>query len=92
MTKIDVQPWDTLEKKHQNSLTKLAQDNKAHLLHMSNISDEGIANVKKTACEILLDFRLAQKTKDPKKAENVLNRIHIAQPKVTRAVRPPIIP
>jgi len=52
---------------------------------MSNISEEGIANVKKTACEILLDHRLAQKTKDPKKAENVLNRIHIAQPKGARA-------
>lgn len=59
---------------------------------MSNISEEGIANVKKTACEILLDHRLAQKTKDPKKAENVLNRIHIAQPKGARANRPPIIP
>lgn len=82
LTKVDVQPWDTLDKKHKENLTKLAKDNKAHLLHMSNISEEGIANVKKTACEILLDHRLAQKTKDPKKAENVLNRIHIAQPKV----------
>jgi len=40
---------------------------------MSNITDDGIADVKKTACEILLDHRLSQKAKDPKKAENVLN-------------------
>jgi len=40
-------------------LTELAKENKAHLLHMSNISDVGISDVKKTACEILLDHRLA---------------------------------
>ena len=85
LTKIDVQPWDTLPEEYKITLTNLAKENKAHLLHMSNISEEGIANVKKTACEILLDHRLAQKTKDPKKAENVLNRIHIAQPKGARA-------
>jgi len=47
---------------------------------MSNITDDGISDVKKVACEILLDHRLAQKAKDPKKAENVLNRIHVALP------------
>ena len=59
LTKIDVQPFETLPENHKQTLTKLAKDNKAHLLHMSNISEEGISNVKKTACEILLDHRLA---------------------------------
>jgi len=59
LTKVDVQPWETLEKKHREALTELAKENKAHLLHMSNITDSGIADVKKTACEVLLDHRLA---------------------------------
>ena len=48
---------------------------------MSNISGDGIADVKSKACDILLDHRLTQKQKDPKKQEAILNRLHIAQPK-----------
>jgi hypothetical protein len=48
---------------------------------MSNTNGEGLSDVKQRACEILLDHRLTQKAKDPKKAEAILNRIHIAQPK-----------
>jgi len=59
---------------------------------MSNITEAGIAEVKKTACEVLLDHRLIQKTKDPKRAENVLNRVHVALPKGDKVQRPPIIP
>jgi len=36
---------------------------------MSNANGEGIADVKQKACDILLDYRLTQKAKDPKKAE-----------------------
>jgi nucleolar GTP-binding protein len=48
---------------------------------MSNISGDGIADVKAKACDILLDHRLTQKNKDPKKQEAIMNRLHIAQPK-----------
>lgn len=48
---------------------------------MSNITKDGLDDVKSKACDILLDHRLAQKAKDPKKAEAILNRMHIAQPK-----------
>lgn len=48
---------------------------------MSNISGDGISEVKSKACDILLDHRLTQKAKDPKKADAILNRLHIAQPK-----------
>lgn len=73
LTKIDKCPFTSLDQSFQDKLTKLAENNKAHLLHMSNITDAGIASVKETACKVLLDFRLVQKTKDPKRAENVLN-------------------
>ena len=48
---------------------------------MSNITKDGIEDVKAKACDILLDHRLTQKAKDPKKAEAILNRLHIAEPK-----------
>lgn len=48
---------------------------------MSNESGDGIADVKAKACDILLDHRLTQKAKDPKKAEAIINKLHIAQPK-----------
>ena len=60
---------------------------------MSNISGDGIADVKSKACDILLDHRLTQKAKDPKKQDAILNRMHIAQPKKRDNVdRPTCIP
>jgi len=47
---------------------------------MSNISGDGISDVKAKACDILLDHRLTQKAKDPKKQEAILNRLHISEP------------
>jgi len=48
---------------------------------MSNISGDGINDVKAKSCDILLDHRLTQKAKDPKKEQAILNRLHIAEPK-----------
>ena len=60
---------------------------------MSNASGEGITDVKQKACDILLDHRLIQKNKDPKKAELIMNRLHIAQPKKRdNNDRPAVVP
>lgn len=60
---------------------------------MSNITKDGIEDVKAKACDILLDHRLTQKAKDPKKAEAILNRLHVAEPKKRdNRARPEIIP
>jgi nucleolar GTP-binding protein len=48
---------------------------------MSNLSGDGIADVRAKACEILLDHRLTQKAKDPKKAEAIMDKLHVATPK-----------
>jgi len=48
---------------------------------MSNSSGDGIADVRAKACDILLDHRLTLKAKDPKKAEAIMNKLHIATPK-----------
>ena len=60
---------------------------------MSNISLEGLEDVKTKACDILLDHRLTPKGKDPKKQEAIMNRLHVAQPKKRDNYdRPAIIP
>jgi nucleolar GTP-binding protein len=48
---------------------------------MSNQTGDGIGDVKQKSCDILLDYRLTQKAKDPKKAEQIMNRLHVGQPK-----------
>jgi len=71
----------------------LAKVSNAYLIQMSNITKQGIENVKSKACDILLDHRLTQKAKDPKKAEAILNRLHVAEPKKRDAqARPEIVP
>jgi|TARA_B110000285_G_scaffold205271_1_gene242910 nucleolar GTP-binding protein len=48
---------------------------------MSNLSGDGISDVRAKACDILLDHRLTQKAKDPKKAESIMQKLHMAVPK-----------
>jgi hypothetical protein len=59
----------------------LAKETNAYLIQMSNSSGDGIADVRAKACDILLDHRLTLKAKDPKKAEAIMNKLHISTPK-----------
>jgi nucleolar GTP-binding protein len=59
----------------------LAKEHNAYLIQMSNQSKDGISDVKQKSCDILLDHRLTQKAKDPKKAEQIMNRLYVSQPK-----------
>lgn len=62
------------------------------LLTMSTMTEEGIINVKNTACEKLLQMRVEVKMKS-KKINDCLNRIHVAVPKQRdQKERPPVIP
>jgi nucleolar GTP-binding protein len=93
LTKIDTTPYEDLTKEEQTLITKTAEESKAYVVKMSNIDGTGIGEVKQTACDILLDHRLTQKAKNPKKAESILNRIYVATPKkMDTKERPPHIP
>jgi nucleolar GTP-binding protein len=81
LTKIDLVKYSSLAADAKTKIEAMAKENNAYLIQMSNISGDGISDVKQKSCEILLDHRLTQKAKDPKKAEQILNRLHIAQPK-----------
>ncbi len=81
LSKIDLLKYNELPKKTKEMIETLAKEHNAYLIQMSNSSGDGISDVKQKACYILLDHRLTQKAKDPKKAEQILNRLHVAQPK-----------
>jgi len=82
-----------LAKKSKELIEALAKEHNAYLIQMSNQSGDGISDVKQKACDILLDHRLTQKAKDPKKAEQIMNRLHVSQPKKRDNVdRTPVIP
>ena len=78
LNKIDICKYSTLTAQNKSRIEALAKEHNAYLIQMSNINGEGISDVKEKSCEILLEHRLIQKAKDPKKAEGLLNRLHIA--------------
>lgn len=58
MTKTDLTKFDELPAEDKLILENLLRDNSTSLITMSNKTGEGIANVKETACDILLKYRL----------------------------------
>lgn len=93
LSKIDLIKYADLAKKSKELIEALAKEHNAYLIQMSNQSGDGISDVKQKACDILLDHRLTQKAKDPKKAEQIMNRLHVSQPKKRDNVdRAPVIP
>lgn len=81
LSKIDLMKYATLPKAQKELIEALAKEHNAYLIQMSNTTQDGISDVKQKACDILLDHRLTQKAKDPKKAEQIMNRLHVGQPK-----------
>lgn len=81
MTKVDLTKFSELEPAVRQQIEDLAKESNAYLIQMSNQSGDGIADVRAKACDILLDHRLTQKAKDPKKAEAIMAKLHVGQPK-----------
>ncbi|CAI2360663.1 unnamed protein product [Moneuplotes crassus] len=81
LSKIDVTGWEEVSQENKDLITETAEESKAFVVKMSNTEKIGLDEVKQTACDILLDHRLTQKAKNPKKAESILNRVYVATPK-----------
>ena len=93
LTKSDLQKFTELPTEERQKIENLAREANAYLIQMSNITLDGIEDVKMKACDILLDHRMVQKGKDPKKQEAIMNRLHIAQPKKRDNYdRPSVVP
>jgi len=80
INKIDVQPWDTLDKEKKSMIEDLVKDaNNCSLMKMSNISEEGVSEVKASACDKLLASRVESRI-GGKKIESVMNRLQVFYP------------
>jgi len=80
INKIDVQPWDTLEAPKKTMIEDLMKDaDNCTLMTMSNISEQGVSEVKASACDKLLASRVESRI-GGKKIENVMNRLQVFYP------------
>eukprot|EP00163_Fabomonas_tropica_P016304 TRINITY_DN29296_c0_g1_i1.p1 TRINITY_DN29296_c0_g1~~TRINITY_DN29296_c0_g1_i1.p1 ORF type:complete len:640 (+),score=217.14 TRINITY_DN29296_c0_g1_i1:401-2320(+) len=79
LNKIDVIRPDDLKPAHKALIKKL-EEGGVTIVPMSTVTEEGIHDVKTTACNSLLQQRVQAKLRG-KKVSNVLNRIHVAEPK-----------
>lgn len=81
LTKSDLQKYEEMDTETRDKIENLAKETNSFLIQMSNKTGDGIGDVRAKACDILLDHRLTQKAKDPKKAQAIMDKLHVAEPK-----------
>lgn len=52
-----MKPYENIDEEEKKLLEKLATEENLQIVRMSNISGEGIPDVKTKACELLQDYR-----------------------------------
>jgi nucleolar GTP-binding protein len=80
VNKIDQQPWENLDAEKKEMIEAISKSANCSLMHMSNISEQGVSEVKATACDKLLESRVDARIAG-KKIEGVMNRLQVFQPK-----------
>lgn len=82
LNKIDIRKYEDLSTEEKKSIEDTTRENNAFLIQMSNLKGDGVSEVKSRACEILLEYRLTNKTgKAEKNKDNFVNKIHVALPR-----------
>ena len=76
--KVDITRFEELPQEKQDLLKSLEEEN-VTLMPMSTMSEEGLADVKSSACDKLLAHRVEVKTQG-RKIHEVVNRLHLAMP------------
>jgi len=79
MNKSDIIKLDQLPAEEQETIKKIRDVDGAQILESSCYTDDGIMNVRNTACDALLASRVDHKIK-VNKVNSILNKIHVAQP------------
>ena len=93
LNKTDVKPYSELKQEEKDLIESIAKENNTYLIQMSNITGDGVGDVKSSACDILIDFRFANKKKSERAiGDNVLDKIYVAQPNYVRGDRTRNIP
>lgn len=81
LNKTDLKPFNNLLQDDKNLIENMAKENNTYLIQMSNMSGDGVSDVKSSACDILTEFRFANKKKTERAlGDNVLDKIYVAQP------------
>lgn len=92
VNKIDVARLEDVSPENRVFVEEIVSKEDVKFVQMSCHSEEGVMDLKHQACETLLAHRVEHKV-NSSKVNNVLNRIHVAQPKARDEVaRPPFIP
>jgi nucleolar GTP-binding protein len=96
LNKTDVRKFSDLSADDQGlinaAVEKAGPPDLVRCIHMSNVNDEGVMEVKTTACDLLLQQRVEQKLAG-KASGDILSRLHVAQPKPRDTYsRPRVIP
>ncbi|EEB09718.1 GTP binding protein Nog1 [Schizosaccharomyces japonicus yFS275] len=92
VNKIDVVKPEDLDPEQQEMLNSILADGNVRMVQTSCVSDIGVMDVRNSACEALLTARVEQKLKGTR-VNNILNRIHLAEPSARDEVeRPAFIP
>lgn len=71
--------WEALDPEDRKLIESIAADRNTKVMPMSNHTEDGINQVKTTACEMLLQFRVNRKLQG-QKVNDIVNRIHVALP------------
>lgn len=80
VNKVDMQPFETLDREKKELVEALASDANCSLMTMSNLSEHGVSEVKAMACDKLLASRVDARVAG-KKIEGVMNRLQVFTPK-----------
>merc|ERR1711957_293504 len=81
LNKTDLKPYSAVSQDNKTLIENMVKENNTYLIQMSNESGDGVSDVKSSACDILTEFRFANKKKTERAiGDNVLDKIFVAQP------------
>jgi ribosome biogenesis GTPase A len=81
LNKTDLKPYSAVSQNDKTLIENMVKENNTYLIQMSNQSGDGVSDVKSSACDILTEFRFANKKKTERAiGDNVLDKIYVAQP------------
>lgn len=100
LTKIDIMPLEKLDPQLKALIDRFVEENNLKVIQLSNNIGDTIFQVKQSACDLLLDYRLKNEDKHVgrnkllKMEEDYLKGITIFRPKDNRDVkdRPSFVP
>lgn len=93
INKIDVMRPEQLPEKEKALINEIMTKDGIQMVQSSCYTDEGVMDVRNSACDILLASRVENKMKNSTKVQSILNKLHLTQPmQRDEKARPVFIP